>query len=112
MGVFMSDRDIGNALVQAITAYFGTFRNACIVTPVRMVISYVLFLIIASDQPARATPPPADVPISQTIGNVLKLKHIWVIGLTMICFMVANMTISSVYLRWVFPGCSKGSPIR
>ncbi len=97
MGVFMSGGGIGNALAQAITAYFGTFRNACIVTLVLMVISYVLFLIIASDRPAGATPPPADVPISQTIGNVLKLKHIWVIGLTMICFMVANMTIS-IYL--------------
>jgi MFS family permease len=97
MGIFMAGGGAGNAIAQAITAYFGTFRIACIVTLVLMVISYVLFLAVASDRPKGATPPPADVPISKTIGNVLKLKHIWVIGLTMICFMVGNMTVS-IYL--------------
>jgi NNP family nitrate/nitrite transporter-like MFS transporter len=94
MGIFMAGGGAGNALAQAITAYFGTFRTACIVTLIMMVIAYVLFLAVASDRPQGATPPPADVPISRTIGDVLKLKHIWVIGLTMICFMVGNMTVS------------------
>ena len=94
MGVFMSGGGVGNAMAQAITAYFGTFRNACVISLVALVIAYVLFLAVASDRPKGATPPPADVPISKTIGNVLKLKHTWVIGLTMICFMVANMTVS------------------
>lgn len=94
MGIFMAGGGAGNAIAQAITAYFGTFRTACIVTLFMMVIAYVLFLVVATDRPKGATPPPADVPISKTIGNVLKLKHVWVIGLTMICFMVGNMTVS------------------
>lgn len=94
MGIFMAGGGAGNAIAQAITAYFGTFRTACIVTLFMMVIAYVLFLAVATDRPKGVTPPPADVPISKTIGNVLKLKHIWVIGLTMICFMVGNMTVS------------------
>lgn len=97
MGIFMAGGGAGNAIAQAVTAYFGTFRTACVVTLVMMVIAYVLFLVVASDRPKGATPPPADVPMSKTIGNVLKLKHIWVIGLTMICFMVGNMTVS-IYL--------------
>ncbi|HMM05479.1 MAG TPA: MFS transporter [Clostridiales bacterium] len=94
MGIFMAGGGAGNAIAQAITAYFGTFRIACIVTLFMMVIAYVLFLAVATDRPKGAAPPPVDVPISRTIGNVLKLKHIWVIGLTMICFMVGNMTVS------------------
>lgn len=97
MGVFMSGGGIGNALAQAVTVYFGSFRNACIVSLAVMVVAFVLFMIVATDRPKGATPPPADVPISKTIGSVLKLKHIWIIGLTMICFMVANMTVS-IYL--------------
>ncbi|MEA4814070.1 MAG: MFS transporter [Oscillospiraceae bacterium] len=97
MGIFMAGGGAGNAIAQAVTAYFGTFRTACVVTLVMMVIAYVLFLVVASDRPKGATPPSADVPISKTIGNVLKLKHIWIIGLTMICFMVGNMTVS-IYL--------------
>lgn len=94
MGIYMAGGGAGNAIAQAVTAYFGTFHAACIVTLIMMVIAYVLFLAVASDRPKGATPPPADVPISKTIGNVLKLKHTWVIGLTMICFMVGNMTVS------------------
>ena len=94
MGIFMAGGGAGNAIAQAITAYFGTFRTACVVTLFLMVIAYVLFLAVASDRPKGAIPPPADVPISKTIGDVLKLKHTWIIGLTMICFMVGNMTVS------------------
>ncbi|MFW0968112.1 MAG: MFS transporter [Thermacetogeniaceae bacterium] len=108
MGIFMAGGGAGNAIAQAITAYFGTFHNACVVTLFMMVIAYVLFLVIASDRPEGATPPPADVPISQTIGNVLRLKHIWVIGLTMICFMVGNMTVS-IYLTTAFT--TRGIPV-
>lgn len=71
-------------------------------------IAYVLFLVVASDRPEGATPPPADVPISQTIGNVLRLKHIWIIGLTMICFMVGNMTVS-IYLTTALT--TRGIPV-
>jgi NNP family nitrate/nitrite transporter-like MFS transporter len=97
MGIFMAGGGAGNAIAQAVTAYFGTFRTACVVTLVMMIVAYVLFLAVATDRPKGATPPPADVPMSKTIGSVLKLKHIWVIGLTMICFMVGNMTVS-IYL--------------
>lgn len=94
MGIFMGAGGAGNAVAQAITAYFGTFKNACIATLVLTIVVYILFIAIASDRPKGATPPPSDVPISQTIGSLLKLKHVWVIGLTMICFMVGNMTVS------------------
>lgn len=97
MGIFMAGGGAGNAIAQAITVYFGTFRMACIITLVMMIIAYVLFLVVASDRPKGATPPPADVPITKNIASVLKLKHVWVIGFSMICFMVCNMTVS-IYL--------------
>jgi nitrate/nitrite transporter NarK len=97
MGVFMSGGGAGNAIAQAITPYFGTFRNASIICLVIMIIAYVLFLIVVTDRPKGAQAPPPDVAISETIGNLLKLKHVWIIGFAMVMFMVANMT-TSIFL--------------
>lgn len=108
MGIFMAGGGAGNAIAQGITAYFGTFYAACVVTLIMMVIAYVLFLVVASDRPEGAAPPPADLPVSKTIGSVLKLKHIWIIGLTMICFMVGNMTVS-IYLTTALT--TRGVPV-
>ena len=97
MGVFMAGGGAGNAIAQAITPFFGTFRNASIICLVFMIIAYVLFLAVATDRPKGAQAPPPDVPITETIGSLLKLKHIWIIGFAMVMFMVANMT-TSIFL--------------
>ena len=94
MGVFMAGGGAGNAIAQAVVPYFGTFQRAATIAMVLMVIVYILFLVVVSDRPKGAEAPPANVPIRQTMGNLLRLKHIWFIGLAFVMFMVANMLIS------------------
>ena len=69
MGIFMAGGGAGNAIAQAITAYFGTFHNACVVTLFMMVIAYVLFLVIASDRPKAPLHLRGRAYLSQTIGS-------------------------------------------
>lgn len=94
MGIFMGAGGAGNAVAQAITMRFGTFQRAATITLIATAIVYVLYVLIAEDRPKGQAAPPREASAAGAIGAVLKNKYIWVIGLTMICFMVGNMTVS------------------
>jgi len=95
MGVFMAGGGAGAALAQAITANFSSFYAACVFTLVSTIIAYVLVIILIKDKPKNYVPmlPPTQEKIK--LGGLWKLPHLWIIGITMVCFMAYNMSVNS-----------------
>jgi NNP family nitrate/nitrite transporter-like MFS transporter len=94
VGIFMAAGTTGNAVAQAVTAYFPTWRIACTVTAALMLIGLVLCALFLRDRPQGATPPPTEH-VMQNMGKCCKLPYIWTIGLIMVFVMAFNITIST-----------------
>ncbi len=91
MGIFMAAGTCGNAVAQAVTAHFPTWKFACTATTVLMLIGLVLCALLIRDRPKGATPPPVEH-VMKNMGNCCKLPYMWVIALVMIFVMAYNIT--------------------
>lgn len=96
MGVFMAGGGAGATIAQATTAYFPTFRASNIFTLVATIAAFFLVILFIKDRPAEyvesARP---DSKEEVQLSNLFKLPHIWIIGMTMVCFMAYNMSVNS-----------------
>lgn len=90
IGVFMAAGPTGNAVAQAVTAHFPTWKFACTATAVLMAIGFVLCIVLLRDRPAGAIAPPKEN-VMKNMGNCVKLPYIWLLGVVMIFVMAFNI---------------------
>lgn len=95
MGVFMAGGGAGAALAQAVTAGFSSFHSACVFTLIATIIAYILLILLIKDRPANYVEIHPEVKGKVKLGGLWKLPHLWIIGITMVCFMAYNMSVNS-----------------
>ena len=93
MGIYFSSSGAGIGVALATTALFPSTKSAFITAGLVTLVVWILWMLLVKAKPEGIPDLPV-MPVSKYIGVVASSRNIWLVGVALMFFMGANMTIS------------------